>query len=123
MQGLDGVVSLRDMRQQPRPVGTCQRSDLVELLDLHFNDAGETSENLAITMTSNSGDDDPFRDPSLASAAPQPPPSAHAGDVPATLAVGRNASLTLGTDSLIVLGKRGGLSQMADANNEETKIW
>jgi sphingosine kinase len=55
-------------------------------------------------MASNVGDDDPFRDPSLASAAPQPPASTHDTEVPDTLAVGRNASLTLGTDSLIVLG-------------------
>jgi sphingosine kinase len=56
-------------------------------------------------MASGAGDD-PFRDPSLASTQ-LPPPSesirAHA-DAPDTLAVGRNASLTLGTDSLIVLG-------------------
>ncbi|KAF2267074.1 hypothetical protein CC78DRAFT_531157 [Lojkania enalia] len=46
--------------------------------------------------------DDPFKDPSLdtsPAATPQPP-----DDVPITLAVGRNASLTLGTDSLVVLG-------------------
>ncbi|KAL6704812.1 sphinganine kinase lcb4 [Coniothyrium glycines] len=57
-------------------------------------------------MASPTGDDDPFRDPTFA-----PPPQAvrSAGDtpehmnVPDTLAVGRNASLTLGTDSLIVL--------------------
>ena len=56
-------------------------------------------------MALNAGDDDPFRDPS---SAPQPPlPSDDATgepDVPDTLAVGRNASLSLGTDSLIVLG-------------------
>ncbi|KAF1840652.1 uncharacterized protein K460DRAFT_410067 [Cucurbitaria berberidis CBS 394.84] len=59
-------------------------------------------------MASTAGDDNPFRDPSLAPATlPQPPHSTddtrdHA-NVPDTLAVGRNASLTLGTDSLIVL--------------------
>lgn len=49
------------------------------------------------------GDDDPFKDPSLAGTqTPQPQPS---DNVPGTtLAVGRNASLTLGTDSLVVLG-------------------
>jgi sphingosine kinase len=51
-------------------------------------------------------DEDPFKDPSLDAASTpralprQQPPT----DVPATLAVGRNASLTLGTDSLVVLG-------------------
>jgi sphingosine kinase len=53
-------------------------------------------------MASTEGHDDPFRDPSLA------PPHAQqvvdASHVPDTLAVGRNASLTLGTDSLVVLG-------------------
>jgi len=53
-------------------------------------------------MASTAGDDDPFRDPSLVSAAPEPP--RHDIDVPDTLAVGRNASLTLGTDSLVVFG-------------------
>ncbi len=42
-------------------------------------------------MTTTTADEDPFRDPSLHPA-------------PDTLAVGRNASLTLGTDSLVVLG-------------------
>jgi sphingosine kinase len=51
-------------------------------------------------------DEDPFKDPSLDAAStlrtlPQQQPST---DAPATLAVGRNASLTLGTDSLVVLG-------------------
>jgi sphingosine kinase len=60
-------------------------------------------------MALNTGDDDPFRDPSLASTAPQPPlpppeSTREHSDAPDTLAVGRNASLTLGTDSLIVLG-------------------
>ena len=48
-------------------------------------------------------DEDPFKDPSLDAASTLPrqqPPT----DVPATLAVGINASLTLGTDSLVVLG-------------------
>jgi hypothetical protein len=48
-------------------------------------------------------DQDPFKDPSLDGASTLPrqqPPT----NVPATLAVGRNASLTLGTDSLVVLG-------------------
>ncbi|KAF2833469.1 sphingoid long chain base kinase-like protein [Ophiobolus disseminans] len=49
-------------------------------------------------MASTAGDDDPFRDPS---ATPQPP--RHNIDVPDTLVVGRNASLTLGTDSLVLL--------------------
>jgi hypothetical protein len=61
----------------------------------------------AIIMASGAGDD-PFRDPSLASTTPQPPPPSEGrpehADAPDTLAVGRNASLTLGTDSLIVLG-------------------
>jgi len=54
-----------------------------------------------MTMSS-VGEDDPFKDPSLASAPLTPPGVA---EVPPTLAVGRNASLTLGTDSLIVLGR------------------
>jgi len=82
----------------------------VVYLDVLHNDACGTFTHLALTMASISGEDDPFRDPSLASAAPQPRPSAPQNiDVPNTLAVGRNASLTLGTDSLIVLGKRKGL--------------
>lgn len=55
-----------------------------------------------MTMASPAGRDDPFRDPSRA-----PDPTAQPGDapgVPDTLAVGRDASLTLGTDSLVVLG-------------------
>jgi sphingosine kinase len=48
-------------------------------------------------------DDDPFKDPSLASAPLSQPDTTN---IPPTLAVGRNASLTLGTDSLIVLGRR-----------------
>jgi sphingosine kinase len=59
-------------------------------------------------MAATDSDQDPFRDPSLASAALQPlQPTDVGGEhahVPDTLAVGRNASLTLGTDSLIVLG-------------------
>jgi sphingosine kinase len=49
--------------------------------------------------------DDPFKDPSLDShgADGASTPQAHQ-NVPDTLAVGRNASLTLGTDSLVVLG-------------------
>lgn len=43
-------------------------------------------------------EDDPFKDPSLVNQASQ------TVDVPDTLAVGKNASLTLGTDSLVVLG-------------------
>lgn len=43
---------------------------------------------------------DPFQDPSMAGSTPT---TAH-GDVPATLNMGRNASLTLGTDTLIVFG-------------------
>lgn len=47
-------------------------------------------------------EDDPFKDPSLEGAStPQPP-----ANIPDALAVGRNASLTLGTDSLVVLGMR-----------------
>ncbi|KAJ4296478.1 sphinganine kinase lcb4 [Kalmusia sp. IMI 367209] len=45
-------------------------------------------------------EENPFRDPSFAG---NQTTSYAATDVPATLAVGRNASLTLGTDSLIVL--------------------
>ena len=55
-----------------------------------------------MTMSS-LGEDDPFKDPSVASAPLTRPSSTN---VPPTLAVGRNASLTLGTDSLIVLGRR-----------------
>jgi sphingosine kinase len=52
------------------------------------------------------GLEDPFQDPSLASpAAPQPSDATRDHlDVPDTLVVGRNASLALGTDSLVVLG-------------------
>lgn len=46
-------------------------------------------------------EDDPFKDPSLAGTATPQPRSAAAGSE--TLAVGRRASLTLGTDSLVVL--------------------
>jgi sphingosine kinase len=56
--------------------------------------------------------DDPFRDPTLV--APSSPQHVDATDdmtspidVPDTLAVGRNASLTLATDSLVVLGTTG----------------
>ncbi len=45
--------------------------------------------------------DDPFTDPSSEA---EDLGSDHAFAVNSTLAVGRNASLTLGTDSLIVLG-------------------
>ncbi|KAF2804824.1 sphingoid long chain base kinase-like protein [Mytilinidion resinicola] len=62
-------------------------------------------------MTSESGSDgDPFKDPSVAGTqTPQP------GDIPAgaTLPVGRSASLTLGTDSLIVLDEDFGYSKSA----------
>jgi len=44
-------------------------------------------------------EDDPFKDPSLMNQSSQMPV-----DVPDTLAAGRNASLTLGTDTLVVLG-------------------
>jgi sphingosine kinase len=55
-------------------------------------------------MASMAGTDDPFRDPLLDSTPSQPPMNANPSlNVPDTLAVGRNASLTLGTDSLIVL--------------------
>lgn len=64
---------------------------------------------LCLTMAATRAPDDPFRDPALA----PPPPSTTtttslqadaARAVPDTLAVGRDASLTLGTDSLVVLG-------------------
>ncbi|KAF1911676.1 sphingoid long chain base kinase-like protein [Ampelomyces quisqualis] len=55
-------------------------------------------------MTLSAGGDDPFRDPSSAPRARQPPDDARGEpDVPDTLAVGRHASLSLGTDALIVL--------------------
>ncbi|KAI4912430.1 hypothetical protein J4E90_005833 [Alternaria incomplexa] len=60
-------------------------------------------------MASLAGSDDPFRDPLLTTnAAPSQPspdsaPTQEQMNVPDTLAVGRNASLTLGTDSLVVL--------------------
>jgi|TARA_R110002003_G_scaffold30_3_gene1828 sphingosine kinase len=44
-------------------------------------------------MASSAGDDDPFRDPSQAYV-----------HVPDTLAVGREASLTLGSESLVIVG-------------------
>lgn len=54
-------------------------------------------------MTTNlSSSDDPFVDPQSAT---EDHTSDHAFAADATLAVGRNASLTLGTDSLIVLGE------------------
>lgn len=53
-------------------------------------------------MAATRGHDDPFRDPSLAP--PQNQQPVDAASVPDTLAVGRDASLTLGTDSLVVLG-------------------
>lgn len=58
----------------------------------------------AIMTTVPVNDDDPFKDPSLSSSQAQQQAQP---DIPpgSTLAVGRNASLTLGTDSLIVLGK------------------
>ena len=61
-------------------------------------------------MASMAGSDDPFSDPLLDTTTPsQPPhssePTQEHTNVPDTLAVGRNASLTLGTDSLIVLGR------------------
>ena len=58
-----------------------------------------------MTMAATAGRDDPFRDPSLV-----PKHTAQPGEVagvPDTLAVGRDASLTLGTDSLVVLGVYG----------------
>ncbi|KAF2189512.1 hypothetical protein K469DRAFT_747586 [Zopfia rhizophila CBS 207.26] len=59
------------------------------------------------------GEDDPFKDPSLAgSQTPQPQQSNHAPGT--TLAVGRNASLTLATDSLVVLDE--GLLETRSAN-------
>jgi sphingosine kinase len=61
-------------------------------------------------MASMAGSDDPFRDPLTTNAAPSQPshasePTQEQMNVPDTLAVGRNASLTLGTDSLVVLGR------------------
>jgi sphingosine kinase len=53
-----------------------------------------------MAMASTAGDDDPFRDPTIATLKT----TGEHMNVPDTLAVGRNASLTLGTDSLIVLG-------------------
>lgn len=70
----------------------------------------------------NAGDDDPFRDPS---SAPQPPQlsddATGEADVPDTLAVGRNASLSLGTDSLIVLGAYLGRREKVLANVQQMK--
>ncbi|KAH7095411.1 sphingoid long chain base kinase-like protein [Paraphoma chrysanthemicola] len=61
-------------------------------------------------MAATAGDDDPFRDPALASTAPPPPqPAGDDGgpiDVPDTLAVGREASLTLGSESLVIVGNK-----------------
>ena len=57
-------------------------------------------------MTLTEGRDDPFRDPSLAPP-PAPQQSIDATSVSDTLAVRHDASLTLGTDSLIVLGTYG----------------
>jgi hypothetical protein len=52
--------------------------------------------------TSSTLPDDPFVDPSSEA---EDLGTDHSFAVDSTLAVGRNASLTLGTDSLIVLGK------------------
>ncbi|KAH3941688.1 hypothetical protein HBH53_200020 [Parastagonospora nodorum] len=52
-------------------------------------------------MALNTGHEDPFRDPALAATSQARPQASD--NVSDTLAVGRNASLTLGTDSLIVL--------------------
>jgi len=52
-----------------------------------------------MTMAS-TGDENPFRDPTHASSTTE-----LTNEVPVTLAVGRNASLTLATDSLVVLGR------------------
>lgn len=58
-------------------------------------------------MTTNiSLSDDPFVDPQSVT---EDHTSDHAFAADATLAVGRNASLTLGTDSLIVLGEKGNI--------------
>jgi hypothetical protein len=54
-------------------------------------------------------EDDPFKDPSLIDGS-QPAQTPAANNVPDTLDVGRNASLTLGTDSLVVLGMHRGLN-------------
>jgi sphingosine kinase len=54
-----------------------------------------------MATTSNTADD-PFVDPRPES---EDRAQEHAFTVDCTLAVGKNASLTLGTDSLIVLGK------------------
>lgn len=53
-------------------------------------------------MADGTGEDtiDPFRDPSMAGNKNNPRET----DPSTTLSVGRNASLTLGTDALIVLG-------------------
>lgn len=61
-------------------------------------------------MAATGGHDDPFRDPSLA---PPPTQQVDAASVPDTLAVGRDASLTLGTDSLVVLGVYGRIARRA----------
>lgn len=58
-----------------------------------------------MTMAATAGRDDPFRDPSLVPKHTTQP--SDAASVPDTLAVGRDASLTLGTDSLVVLGVYG----------------
>jgi len=85
----------------------CQRSNYglgPVLFLLPSNNADAPFRSLA-TMAAHAPDDDPFKDPSIgAASAPQTchPAPAH---VPDTLAVGRNASLTLGTDSLVVLGE------------------
>jgi sphingosine kinase len=71
-------------------------------------------------MASMAGTDDPFRDPLLDSTPSQPPMNANPSlNVPDTLAVGRNASLTLGTDSLIVLGTQ---RQPRPANTRLTRV-
>jgi len=77
---------------------------LTLLLCLSVQHAEDAPHSLFVTMAATPGHDDPFRDPSLAP--PQQLQPANAANVPDTLAVGRDASLTLGTDSLIVLGMR-----------------
>lgn len=79
-------------------------------------------------MASLAGSDDPFRDPLLTTnAAPSQPspdsaPTQEQMNVPDTLAVGRNASLTLGTDSLVVLGgETTRTSQRRNTHTAQTK--
>lgn len=120
-QGPNGLVSQlgnsTQIRQHPSRIHQCAtvpayyvssrlaRPRVVPDLHVCF-DHVSAALRLPAIMAAMAGEDDPFRDPAAAPLQPEHPVDgswAHT-NVPDTLAVGRNASLTLGTDSLVVLG-------------------